>query len=122
MENSYDQWEMAHALGEGAYGEVRLAINSKTQESRAIKIISLNLLNDKTILQKEVLIHKTLNHENIIKFFSSYEEIDKFYIIMVRYLLVICGFLIINHSYSRSMQVVESYLIELNLILACIMI
>jgi serine/threonine-protein kinase Chk1 len=84
MENSYDQWEMAHALGEGAYGEVRLAINSKTQESRAIKIISLNLLNDKTILQKEVLIHKTLNHENIIKFFSSYEEIDKFYIIMVR--------------------------------------
>lgn len=83
MDNSNDQWEFAHALGEGAYGEVRLAINSKTQESRAIKIISLSLMNDKTILQKEVLIHKTLNHENIVKFFSSFEQIDKFYIIMV---------------------------------------
>jgi serine/threonine-protein kinase Chk1 len=76
------QWEFANTLGEGAYGEVRLALNTKTQEPRAIKIISLNLLNDRTIIQKEVLIHKTLNNENIIKFFSSFQQLDKFYIIM----------------------------------------
>ena len=82
MDFTNDQWEFAHALGEGAYGEVRLAINVRTQEARAIKIISLNLMGDKQNIQKEVLIHKTLNHENVIKFFSSFQQMDKFYIIM----------------------------------------
>jgi serine/threonine-protein kinase Chk1 len=77
-----DSWEFANTLGEGAYGEVKLAINTRNQETRAIKIISLNLLNDKTPIQKEVLIHKTLNHENIIKYFSSFQQLDKFYIIL----------------------------------------
>lgn len=77
-----NNYEFAHALGEGAYGEVRLGINLLTKEPRAIKIISLNLLNDKTIIQKEVLIHKSLNHENVIKFVNSIHLQDKFYIIM----------------------------------------
>ena len=47
-----------------------------------MKIISLNLLNDKTAIQKEVLIHKTLNNENVIKYFSSFQQLDKFYIIL----------------------------------------
>jgi serine/threonine protein kinase len=71
MDIGYDtpdgNWEFANTLGEGAYGEVKLAIN-KNQETRAVKIISLNLMNDKTAIQKEVLIHKTLNHENIVKY------------------------------------------------------
>lgn len=75
-------WEFANVLGEGAYGEVKLAINSKTQETRAVKIISLNLINDKNSIQKEVLIHKSLNNENIIKFYSSFQHLDKFYIIL----------------------------------------
>jgi serine/threonine-protein kinase Chk1 len=40
------------------------------------------LLADKTSIQKEVLIHKTLNHENIIKYYSSFQQLDKFYIIL----------------------------------------
>lgn len=75
-------WEFANTLGEGAYGEVKLALNTKTSETRAVKIISLNLLNDKTAIQKEVLIHKTLNHENVIKYFQSFQQLDKFYIIL----------------------------------------
>jgi serine/threonine-protein kinase Chk1 len=75
-------WEFANTLGEGAYGEVKLAINNKNQETRAVKIISLNLLNDKTAIQKEVLIHKTLNHDNVIKYYSSFQQLDKFYIIL----------------------------------------
>lgn len=75
-------WEFANVLGEGAYGEVRLAINSKTQETRAVKIISLNLLNDKNTIQKEVLIHKSLNNDNVVKFYSSFQHLDKFYIIL----------------------------------------
>ena len=75
-------WEFANTLGEGAYGEVKLAVNTLSNETRAVKIISLNLLNDKTAIQKEVLIHKTLNHENIIKYYSSFQQVDKFYIIL----------------------------------------
>ncbi|CAF0839438.1 unnamed protein product [Brachionus calyciflorus] len=75
-------WEFANVLGEGAYGEVKLALNSKTQETRAVKIISLNLLSDKNSIQKEVLIHKSLNHENVVKFYSSFQHLDKFYIIL----------------------------------------
>ena len=71
-----------YLLFQGAYGEVKLALNHKTQETRAVKIISLNLLNDKTAIQKEVLIHKTLNHENVVKYYSSFQQLDKFYIIL----------------------------------------
>jgi serine/threonine-protein kinase Chk1 len=81
-ESQVGSWEFANTLGEGAYGEVKLAINTRTQETRAVKIISLNLLNDKTTIQKEVLIHKTLNHENVVKFYSSFQQLDKFYIIL----------------------------------------
>lgn len=81
-ESQVGHWEFANTLGEGAYGEVKLAIHTKTQETRAVKIISLNLLNDKTAIQKEVLIHKTLNHENIIKYYSSFQQLDKFYILL----------------------------------------
>lgn len=81
-ESAVGNWEFANTLGEGAYGEVKLALNTRTSETRAVKIISLNLLNDKTAIQKEVLIHKTLNHENVIKYFSSFQQLDKFYIIL----------------------------------------
>lgn len=75
-------WEFANTLGEGAYGEVKLAINQRTQETCAVKIISLNLLADRTSIQKEVLIHKTLNHVNVIKYMSSFQQLDKFYIVL----------------------------------------
>jgi serine/threonine-protein kinase Chk1 len=81
-ESQVGNWEFANTLGEGAYGEVKLALNNRTQETRAVKIISLNLLNDKTAIQKEVLIHKTLHHENVIKYFQSFQQLDKFYIIL----------------------------------------
>jgi hypothetical protein len=42
MDVCYDSpdgnWEFANTLGEGAYGEVKLAIN-KNQETRAVKIL-----------------------------------------------------------------------------------
>lgn len=79
---SIGNWEFANTLGEGAYGEVKLAINNKTQEMCAVKIISLNLLHDKTAIQKEVLIHKALNHENIIKYYSSFQQLDKYFIML----------------------------------------
>ena len=35
----YEDWEFVQTLGEGAYGEVKLAISRKTEERLAVKII-----------------------------------------------------------------------------------
>ena len=35
----YDEWDFVQTLGEGAYGEVKLAVSSKTNEQVAVKII-----------------------------------------------------------------------------------
>lgn len=37
--DNYEDWEFVQTLGEGAYGEVKLAISGKTQERLAVKII-----------------------------------------------------------------------------------
>lgn len=75
-------WELVNTLGEGAYGEVKLAMHKQTGETRAMKIISLNLVSDRNAIQKEVLIHKSLNHENIIKFVESFPHMDTFCILL----------------------------------------
>jgi len=72
-------WDFVETLGEGAYGEVRLAINRKTQEAVAVKIVNADRLkgNDDN-LRKEVCIHQMLqrteSHENIIRFFGQRTE------------------------------------------------
>ena len=35
----YEDWDFVQTLGEGAYGEVKLAISKKTKERLAVKII-----------------------------------------------------------------------------------
>ena len=37
--DGYEEWEFVQTLGEGAYGEVKLAISNKTSERIAVKII-----------------------------------------------------------------------------------
>ena len=38
----YEDWDFVQTLGEGAYGEVKLAISTKTDERVAVKIIGKN--------------------------------------------------------------------------------
>ena len=37
--DGYEEWDFVQTLGEGAYGEVKLAISNKTSERIAVKII-----------------------------------------------------------------------------------
>ena len=37
--DGYEEWDFVQVLGEGAYGEVKLAVSNKTQEQLAVKII-----------------------------------------------------------------------------------
>ncbi|KAL5020551.1 hypothetical protein ScPMuIL_003443 [Solemya velum] len=64
-------WDFVQTLGEGAYGEVKLAVNSETQEAVAVKIINLdNVSGAEENVRKEVCVHRMLSHENIIKFYG----------------------------------------------------
>ena len=69
-------WDFMQTLGEGAYSEVKLAVNRSTKECVAVKIIQfadhpdLNADN----LKKEICIMKMLRHENIIRFFGQRTE------------------------------------------------
>ncbi|VDI75236.1 serine/threonine-protein kinase Chk1 [Mytilus galloprovincialis] len=68
-------WDFVQTLGEGAYGEVKLAVNTDTQEAVAVKIINL----EKTAsaaenVRKEVCVHNMLNHERVIKYYGSRKD------------------------------------------------
>ncbi|XP_065644325.1 serine/threonine-protein kinase Chk1 isoform X2 [Hydra vulgaris] len=76
-------WDFVETLGEGAYGEVRLAINRKTQEAVAVKIVNADkLAGNKDCLKKEVCIHKMLQHSHIIKFYGQRTEKDRVYLFL----------------------------------------
>nr|CAB3230513.1 serine/threonine-protein kinase Chk1 [Phallusia mammillata] len=76
-------WSFAQTLGEGTYGEVKLAINAQMTEAVAVKIIELKKAKHSyDSIRKEVAIHKMLNHENVIKFFGTRKETDHQYIFL----------------------------------------
>jgi hypothetical protein len=67
MDVCYDSpdgnWEFANTLGEGAYGEVKLAVN-KNQETRAVKILKYKKLNNFFSIMHT-------NYNSILKFKSN---------------------------------------------------
>ncbi|XP_018575230.1 serine/threonine-protein kinase grp [Anoplophora glabripennis] len=70
-------------LGEGAYGEVKLLIHRRTEEKIACKIINHQRYKDAaTNINREVTIHRMLDHENIIKYFGRRQEPLKEYIFL----------------------------------------
>lgn len=80
-----DGWDFVQTLGEGAYGEVKLAINSESDEAVAVKIIDLKRITDAStldLIRKEVGIHKMLNHEHIIKCYGTRKEKTHQYIFL----------------------------------------
>jgi len=69
-------WDFMQTLGEGAYSEVKLAVNRTTNECVAVKILQLAKHPDLNAdnLKKEICIMKMLRHENIIRFFGQRTE------------------------------------------------
>ncbi|CAI9532849.1 unnamed protein product [Staurois parvus] len=70
-----EDWDLVQTLGEGAYGEVQLAVNRKTEEAVAVKIVDMKRAADcPENIKKEICINKMLNHANIVKFFGHRKE------------------------------------------------
>ena len=73
-------------IGEGAYGKVFLAKHKKSEKKYAIKVINkekIKLKNQKLdSIYKEITIHGSLIHPNIIRLYSYSEDEKNFYFIM----------------------------------------
>ncbi|XP_064029315.1 serine/threonine-protein kinase Chk1 isoform X2 [Pogoniulus pusillus] len=70
-----EDWDLVQTLGEGAYGEVQLAVNRRTEEAVAVKIVDMKRAAEcPENIRKEICINKMLNHENVVKFYGHRRE------------------------------------------------
>ena len=83
---TFDQENM---LGKGSYGKVYKAYSKFNNEPRAVKVISKVKRNgvrmnsvDFDNIDHEIKKLIELDHENITKYFSCFEDKDKIYIVM----------------------------------------
>ena len=84
-EPNISDFEIKRELGIGSYGNVYLVNHKKTKAEYALKIINkLDQLNqqDKAYFNREVEIMYKLNHPNIIKLYSHFEDYNNCYIVM----------------------------------------
>ncbi|CAH1263829.1 CHEK1 [Branchiostoma lanceolatum] len=70
-----DGWDFVQTLGEGAYGEVKLAVNRVTEEAVAVKILDGDKVNGASEnIRKELCIHKMMNNSHIIRFYGHRKD------------------------------------------------
>ena len=79
--NKFKDFELLQLLGEGSSGKVIKVRSLLNKEIYAMKIINLELC-DKEYIQSEIEMLKKINHENIVKYYSNFQEDNKIYIIM----------------------------------------
>ena len=85
IEHFIQGWDFVQTLGEGAYGEVKLATNSK-HENIAVKTIHLEIFDNTreidTFVKKEIAIHKALKCRNIIRYLGMRRGLKKIYLFL----------------------------------------
>ncbi|XP_042199916.1 serine/threonine-protein kinase Chk1 [Callorhinchus milii] len=70
-----EDWDLVQTLGEGAYGEVQLAVNRRTEEAVAVKKVdTTRALDCPENIKKEICINKMLTHKNIVRFYGYRRE------------------------------------------------
>jgi hypothetical protein len=83
MGNITEFYDFYGILGKGRFGEVREAVNKKTNEKMAIKVLKKEQMSekDKEKIRVEVDILKFCKNENIIKFEDFFENEEFFFIV-----------------------------------------
>jgi serine/threonine protein kinase len=73
-------------LGSGAFGDVYLAKHKKDSKMYAIKQMEKNKIIESgaslDIIYREISIHRRIQHENIIRLYSHYEDDENFFLVM----------------------------------------
>ena len=72
-------------LGKGAYGEVRLVTHSSSQQRYALKVVNKSQFqreNSLHVMRREILLHRELDHPNIIKLHGHLEDTENVYLVL----------------------------------------
>lgn len=104
-EFSYRKYSKGRFLGKGGFARVYEFINKETKEMSAAKIIpkaSLIKSRAKQKLMSEIKIHRSLKHENIVRFLHFFEDSENVYI-----LLEICSNQTLNELLRRRKRLTE---------------
>lgn len=78
-----DFYKVGKVLGEGAFGQVRVAQNRDSGAKRAVKMLTKATMDDdeKRMLFNEINILKEIDHPNIVKMYEYFEDDKRFYIV-----------------------------------------
>ena len=78
------QYEIKQKLGQGGYGEVYQVLNKSDNKYYALKEFPIKGETKDKIqaIKNEALLLSKFNHKNIVKYYDSLEQDDKFYILM----------------------------------------
>ncbi|XP_020825680.1 serine/threonine-protein kinase Nek5 isoform X2 [Phascolarctos cinereus] len=79
-----DKYDVIKMIGEGAFGKAFLAKGKTDNQQCVIKEINLTKMphREKEASKKEVILLAKMKHPNIVKFFTSLQEMNKLYIVM----------------------------------------
>ena len=72
-------------LGKGAYGEVRLVTHTPSQQRYALKVVNKSQYQRESSLQimkREIILHRELDHPNIIKLHGYLEDTENVYLVL----------------------------------------
>lgn len=71
-------------LGRGGYSCVRLGYHKKTHDKYAVKIVTKRYLSNRDIanVRREVAIHSTLNHPNVVRLIDHFEDAEAIQLIV----------------------------------------
>ena len=76
------KYALGEAMGQGHYGIVRKAVNRKTGQVYAIKIIPKWKVENPELVMTEIEILRKLDHPNVVKYMETVEDYDTYYIVM----------------------------------------
>lgn len=78
-------YRLETAIGKGSYGEVYKAVKLKTSKICAVKVMSLDLMNErfrKKFLPRELATMMETKHENIVRVYDIFKSNRKIYVFM----------------------------------------
>ena len=78
-------YDFKTTIGQGTFGKVKMAINKKTNEKVAVKILNkkqIELKKEMYLVQRELDIISKFNHINVIKVLQILQDEKNYYIIM----------------------------------------
>ena len=78
LEKFKSDYETIESIGQGQYGEVFSVLEKKRNFIAAAKFQKCKRAAEKLRVRDEVDLLKDLDHDNVIKFISAYEDQDQF--------------------------------------------